>query len=88
MKAYRIAIIGGGAAGLYLAALLSSIWQGLRCWLRQRNVIALALSASLLAYAVQALFNYRSIVVAPLLWLLWGLLLQISQKGAWTNAND
>ena len=80
--------LGIPAALLYLAALLSSIWQGLRCWLRQRNVIALALSASLLAYAVQALFNYRSIVVAPLLWLLWGLLLQISQKGAWTNAND
>lgn len=69
--AYAIEV-GIPAALLYLLALLLSLLQAVRKALRCNDVVLVYLCAGLMAYAVQALFNYRAIVAAPLFWLLWG----------------
>ncbi|MBQ6537217.1 MAG: O-antigen ligase family protein, partial [Firmicutes bacterium] len=65
-----------GAPGLvlYLAALLATLAALLRA-VRAGDRRALVLGWSLLAYCLQALFNFSSVVITPLFWAVWGLLL-------------
>ena len=65
-----------GAAGLlvYVAALTATAVSFLKSPGRcdRRTVI---LAWSITAYCLQALFNFSSVVISPLFWALWGLLL-------------
>lgn len=66
--------LGWGGLTLYLAALITTAGRALRlAWNGDR--VALALGASVTCYCVQAVFNFSVIVISPLFWLLWGLLL-------------
>ncbi len=59
---------------LYLAALLATGVSLIRA-VRAGDRRALVLGWSLLAYCLQALFNFSSVVITPLFWTVWGLLL-------------
>ena len=65
-----------GVAGLlaYVAALTATAVSFLKSPGRcdRRTVI---LAWSITAYCLQALFNFSSVVISPLFWALWGLLL-------------
>ncbi|MBQ3287539.1 MAG: O-antigen ligase family protein [Firmicutes bacterium] len=65
-----------GAPGLvlYLAALLATL-AALLGAVRAGDRRPLVLGWSLLAYCLQALFNLSSVVITPLFWTVWGLLL-------------
>ena len=59
---------------LSLAALLATGVSLIRA-VRAGDRRALVLGWSLLAYCLQALFNFSSVVITPLFWAVWGLLL-------------
>ena len=65
-----------GAVGLllYVAALIATAVSAFGA-VRRGDRIALILAWSVLAYCLQALFSFSSVVVAPLFWAMWGLLL-------------
>ncbi|MBR5429597.1 MAG: O-antigen ligase family protein [Firmicutes bacterium] len=65
---------GAAGLGLYLAAIaatLPALWRAAGRNDRQ----AVMLGWSWCAYLLQALFNFSSVVVTPLFWTVWGLLL-------------
>lgn len=59
---------------LYAAALISTAAAACRM-VRQGDRPTLILSWSMLCYCIQALFNFGSVVITPLFWAIWGLLL-------------
>ena len=63
-----------GLCGLlaYMSSLISSL---VRAWRRRGDQRTVVLAGAVLCYSLQAAFNLRSVVVAPLFWLIWGLLL-------------
>ena len=69
-----------GAPGLvlYLAALLATFASLLRA-VKAGDRRALGLGWALLAYCLQAMFNFSSVVITPLFWAVWGLLLARTQ---------
>ena len=69
-----------GAPGLvlYLAALLATFASLLRA-VKAGDRRALGLGWTLLAYCLQAMFNFSSVVITPLFWAVWGLLLARTQ---------
>ena len=69
-----------GAPGLilYVAALFATL-VSLRCAVSAGDRRALVLGWSLLAYCLQALFNFSTVVITPLFWTVWGLLLARAQ---------
>ncbi|MBQ1343483.1 MAG: O-antigen ligase family protein, partial [Firmicutes bacterium] len=73
---YLDLLLEQGAPGLvlYLAALLATGVSLMRA-VRAGDRRALVLGWSLLAYCLQALFNFSSVVITPLFWTVWGLLL-------------
>ena len=73
---YLDLLLEQGAPGLvlYLAALLVTGVSLIRA-VRAGDRRALVLGWSLLACCLQALFNFSSVVITPLFWAVWGLLL-------------
>ena len=65
-----------GAVGLllYVIALIVTAVSAFGA-VKRGDRIALVLTWSVLAYCLQALFSFSSVVIAPLFWALWGLLL-------------
>ena len=66
-------LVNCGAAGLaaYLTALFATAQHVFRA---RHDVIALALGAAMLGYAVQAFFGISQCIVTPLFWLIWAML--------------
>lgn len=73
--------LGGIGLAVYAAALLATAAGAVRA-LRSGDRRALFLAWSLLAYCLQAMFNFSSVVITPLFWAVWGLLLARLKGGA------
>ena len=73
---YLDILLEQGAVGLilYVAALIATAVSALRA-VKRGDRVALILAWSGLAYCLQAMFNISSVVIAPLFWTVWGLLL-------------